>query len=214
MIGAFWQPNVVLVDTLVLNTLPKRELSAGIAEVIKYGLIRDPEFFSWLEQNMPALMQRNPAALTEAIFRSCLNKAEVVAEDEKEGGVRATLNLGHTFGHAIETEQGYGNWLHGEAVATGMLMAADLSLREGWVSAEDCQRIRSILLASELPIVPPADMSAETFIQHMLVDKKVLDGNLRLVLMKQLGDAVVTSEFSEPHLQACLAAGQNLGQIC
>lgn len=213
MIGAFWQPNVVLIDTQVLNTLPERELSAGIAEVIKYGLIRDPEFFTWLEANMPALMQRDPAALTEAIYRSCQNKADVVAEDEKEGGVRATLNLGHTFGHAIETEQGYGHWLHGEAVATGMLMAADLSLREGWVSSEDCQRIRAILLASKLPIIPPKDMSAETFIRHMLVDKKVLDGNLRLVLMKQLGNAIVTSDFSAAHLQECLAASENLGQI-
>lgn len=213
MIGAFWQPNVVLADTSVLKTLPDRELSAGIAEVIKYGLIREPDFFAWLENNMPRLLEQNTEVLSEAIYRSCLSKAEVVAEDEKENGVRATLNLGHTFGHAIETEQGYGNWLHGEAVATGMLMAADLSLREGWLSLQDCQRIRNLLTDAQLPIAPPEDMSAETFTQHMLVDKKVLDGNLRLVLLKQLGLAVVTSDFSQQHLEKCFAAGQNLGQI-
>ncbi|MFG1489584.1 3-dehydroquinate synthase, partial [Oceanospirillum sp. HFRX-1_2] len=129
MIGAFWQPQLVLADTDTLQTLPERELAAGIAEVIKYGLIRDPEFFNWLESNVEPLKTKSTTALTEAIFRSCQNKADVVAQDELEGGIRATLNLGHTFGHAIETEQGYGQWLHGEAVATGMLMAADLSQR-------------------------------------------------------------------------------------
>jgi len=212
MIGAFWQPQVVLADTSVLKTLPARELSAGLAEVIKYGLIRDPGFFLWLEENISGLMAMDDELLTEAIFRSCQNKADVVAEDEKEHGVRATLNLGHTFGHAIETEQGYGNWLHGEAVGTGMLMAADLSWREGWLSEDDCSRIRQILTHANLPAEPPAQMSAQCFIDHMLVDKKVLDGNLRLVLLKTIGQAVVTSDFSEMHLHTCLEAGKNLGQ--
>lgn len=212
MIGAFWQPQVVLADTQTLRTLPERELSAGLAEVIKYGLIRDPEFFSWLEEKMPDLMSMDNTLLTEAIYRSCDNKARVVAEDEKENGVRATLNLGHTFGHAIETEQGYGNWLHGEAVGTGMLMAADLSWREGWITEQDCQRIRTILSAAQLPLAPPEKMSPQCFIDHMIVDKKVMDGNLRLVLLTALGTATVTSDFSEMHLQSCLEAGHNLGQ--
>lgn len=213
MIGAFWQPQLVLADTDTLQTLPERELAAGIAEVIKYGLIRDPDFFTWLEASVSPLKQKNAAALTEAIYRSCHNKAEVVALDELEGGIRATLNLGHTFGHAIETEQGYGQWLHGEAVATGMLMAADLSLREGWLNTEDCQRIKQLLQAFDLPVRPPADMSPATFIQHMLVDKKVLDGNLRLVLMNKLGQACITSTFSEQNLQQTLTAGIKLGNF-
>ena len=211
MIGAFWQPQLVLADTDTLQTLPERELAAGIAEVIKYGLIRDMAFFDWLEAHRDALKARDTAALTEAIYRSCENKAQVVAEDELEGGVRATLNLGHTFGHAIETEQGYGVWLHGEAVATGMLMAADLSCREGWIDARDCTRLRHLLQAFDLPVTPPADMSADTFIQHMLVDKKVLDGNLRLVLLQEMGRACVTSDFEKQHLNSTLTAGTKLG---
>ncbi|WP_086479543.1 3-dehydroquinate synthase [Oceanospirillum sanctuarii] len=213
MIGAFWQPQLVLADTDTLQTLPERELAAGIAEVIKYGLIRDPEFFSWLENTIEPLKTKDTAALSEAIYRSCQNKADVVAQDELEGGVRATLNLGHTFGHAIETEQGYGQWLHGEAVATGMLMAADLSQREGWLTSEDCSRIKKLLEAFDLPVIPPADMSADTFIGHMLVDKKVLDGNLRLVLMESLGQAVVTDRFAEANLQQTLIAGKKLGDF-
>ncbi|WP_028304487.1 3-dehydroquinate synthase [Oceanospirillum maris] len=211
MIGAFWQPQLVLADTDTLQTLPDRELAAGIAEVIKYGLIRDPEFFSWLESNVTPLKQKEASALKEAIYRSCQNKADVVAQDELEGGIRATLNLGHTFGHAIETEQGYGNWLHGEAVATGLLMATDLSYREGWISAEDNQRTKQLLQAFDLPVVPPENMSAKTFISHMLVDKKVLDGNLRLVLLNSLGSACVTSSFSKENLQQTLTAGKKLG---
>ncbi len=145
MIGAFWQPRAVLIDTDTLATLPPRELSAGLAEVIKYGLIRDAEFLAWLEQALPALRDLAPAALARAIQRSCALKAEIVAEDETEQGVRALLNLGHTFGHAIEAHQGYGNWLHGEAVGTGMLMAAELSCRLGWISANDVERLRAIL---------------------------------------------------------------------
>lgn len=211
MIGAFWQPQLVLADTDTLNTLPDRELAAGIAEVIKYGLIRDPAFFDWLESHVQPLKNKETAALSEAIYRSCQNKADVVAQDELEGGVRATLNLGHTFGHAIETEQGYGCWLHGEAVATGMLMAAELSQREGWFKPEDTARIRSLLQDFDLPVAAPNDMSPETFIQHMLVDKKVLDGHLRLVLLSAIGEATVTGQFSEENLNATLACGEKLG---
>ena len=213
MIGAFWQPQLVLADTDTLQTLPERELAAGIAEVIKYGLIRDPEFFSWLENTIEPLKSKESAALSEAIYRSCSNKADVVAEDELENGIRATLNLGHTFGHAIETEQGYGTWLHGEAVATGMLMAADLSQREGWLNAEDSSRIKKLLQAFDLPVAPPENMSADTFIRHMQVDKKVLDGRLRLVLMSTLGQAIVTDRFSEANLQQTLLSGKKLGDF-
>lgn len=213
MIGAFWQPKAVLADTQVLKTLPERELAAGIAEVIKYGLICDPEFFQWLNINMPALLNQNDNTLAEAVYRSCLNKARVVAEDETETGVRATLNLGHTFGHAIETEQGYGKWLHGEAVATGMLMAAELSQREGWLSAEDVKAVRDILISANLPIVAPSDMSAQAFLQHMAVDKKVLDGSLRLVLLHKIGQAVITNQFNQDNLMKTLNSGVQLGQI-
>lgn len=210
MIGAFKQPNVVIIDTDVLSTLPDRELRAGVAEVIKYGLIRDLPFLEWLEANMPALLAREPSALAEAIRRSCENKAAVVAADELEqNDVRALLNLGHTFGHAIETGMGYGTWLHGEAVATGMLMAADLSMRMGWISAQDVQRTRVLLENAGLPVTPPT-MSAEEYLQHMAVDKKVKDGQLRLVLLKQLGKAVV-SRAPADLLRQTLQAGVVLG---
>lgn len=213
MIGAFHQPRVVLADTDVLATLPERELSAGLAEVIKYGLIHDVEFLSWLEQNMPALRRRDAAALTQAIYRSCEIKAEMVAQDEREAGVRALLNLGHTFGHAIETDRGYGQWLHGEAVGAGMMMAADLSARLGWLSQQDLDRVRGILLAAGLPTAPPRDMSVERFMALMAVDKKVIDGSLRLVLLRQLGRAIVTSEFPAERLTETLSAGEHLGQL-
>lgn len=210
MIGAFKQPNVVIIDTEVLNTLPERELRAGIAEVIKYGLIRDLPFLEWLEANMPALVAREPAVLAEAIRRSCENKAAVVAADELEqNDVRALLNLGHTFGHAIETGMGYGVWLHGEAVATGMLMAADLSVRMGWLDSADVARVRRILELAGLPVQPPV-MTADEFITHMAVDKKVKDGKLRLVLLRQLGNAVVSPAPAEA-LLATLKAGKHLG---
>lgn len=210
MIGAFKQPNVVVIDTDVLSTLPDRELRAGIAEVIKYGLIRDLPFLEWLEASMPALLSRDPLALAEAIRRSCENKAAVVAADELEqNDVRALLNLGHTFGHAIETGMGYGVWLHGEAVATGMLMAADLSMRLGWIASADVQRVRDLLLRSELPVEPPA-MSADEYLEYMAVDKKVKDGQLRLVLLKQLGQAVVSKAPAEL-LRQTLMAGRDLG---
>lgn len=206
MIGAFHQPNAVLIDTDVLRTLPSRELSAGIAEVIKYGLIADLEFLGWLEQNMPGLLECDTAVLSYAIERSCSTKAKVVAADEREGGIRAILNLGHTFGHAIETHQGYGKWLHGEAVATGMLMAADLSAREGWVSRDDVERVKVLLQASNLPVVAPDDMTEQDFLDLMSVDKKVLSGKLRLVLLTALGEALVTEGFGLDNLKQTIQA--------
>jgi len=207
MIGAFQQPRVVLADTSVLATLPERELSAGMAEVIKYGLIRDLDFLCWLEDHMDGLMARDPALLAEAIERSCRNKAEVVAADEHElNDIRALLNLGHTFGHAIETGMGYGEWLHGEAVGTGMLLAADLSCREGWLQRADVQRVARLLARAGLPLAAPAEMTPDIFRQHMAVDKKNVDGRLRLVLLRSLGDAVVTDKASPDNLHATLTA--------
>ena len=204
MIGAFHQPQCVLIDTDSLNTLPDRELSAGIAEVVKYGLIRDPAFLQWLDANMDRLLARDPEALTYAIFRSCEHKAEVVAADERESGQRALLNLGHTFGHAIEAAMGYGNWLHGEAVATGMVMAAELSQQMGWLAADDVAYTRHILQRANLPVVPPAQMTGEDFTRYMSVDKKVLDGTLRLILMKSLGESIVTADFDPAALKRVL----------
>ena len=205
MIGAFHQPQAVLIDTASLQTLPAREVSAGLAEVIKYGLIRDQGFLGWLEEHMDALVSLDPEALAEAIFRSCACKAEIVALDEREGGLRAILNLGHTFGHAIETYAGYGNWLHGEAVGTGMLMAAELSALEGMISRDDCDRINRLILRAGLPDKPPAAMTADDFMSLMAVDKKNVDGLLRLVLLRSVGDAVVTSEVSPENLALTFA---------
>lgn len=204
MIGAFHQPNCVVIDTDVLSTLPDREFSAGMAEVIKYGLICDRPFYEWLEQHIEGLMSRDFDLVAEAILRCCQNKADVVAQDEREGGIRAILNLGHTFGHAIETAQGYGEWLHGEAVATGMLLAASLSARIGWVQQAEVARLEMLLVAVGLPVVPPAEMSCNQFIDLMLVDKKVLDRRLRLVLLKDIGSAVVTSDVDETDIRATL----------
>jgi 3-dehydroquinate synthase len=206
MIGAFHQPRCVLADTGTLRTLPDREYSAGIAEVVKYGLISDRVFYDWLQNSIDGLMARDSALLDEAIYRSCANKATIVAADEHEGGVRATLNLGHTFGHAIETAQGYGMWLHGEAVAVGMVMAADLSARLGWLTTSEVDDLRALLTRAGLPITPPRNMDAEQFLALMAVDKKVLDGQLRLVLLRAIGAAVVTTEFPLATLKACLAA--------
>lgn len=201
MIGAFYQPLCVVADTSLLATLPARELSAGIAEVVKYGLISDYDFFVWLENNMDALIAGDEAALAYAVKRSCENKASVVAQDEREGGIRAILNLGHTFGHAIETAQGYGNWLHGEAVAAGMVMAADLSWRRGAISEEDLARTIRLLQRANLPVKAPADMTPAQFMELMGVDKKVLDGRLRLVLLAAMGEAIVTSDIDAAMLQ-------------
>jgi 3-dehydroquinate synthase len=200
MIGAFYQPRAVIADTSSLNTLPDRELSAGIAEVIKYGLIRDLPFFSWLQQNMSKLLARDTEALAHAIEVSCRNKAEVVAADEKESGQRALLNLGHTFGHAIEAGMGYGKWLHGEAVAAGMRMAAIMSHQLGWISAADVDRITELLKLANLPVDAPAELSPERFVELMSVDKKVMDGVLRLVLLKDIGHAVITNDYTQEQL--------------
>ena len=206
MIGAFHQPGCVVIDTDTLDTLDDRQLAAGFAEVIKYGLIYDADFFAWLEENVSAIMARDKMALARAIERSCTIKAEIVAADERESGMRALLNLGHTFGHAIETGTGYGNWLHGEAVATGMLMAVDLSARHGWLDRADVQRTESILRQAGLPTKPPASMSEQQFMDLMAVDKKVVDGGLRLVLLKRIGEAFVAADFQSDLLSATLTA--------
>ncbi len=204
MIGAFYQPKLVLADIDTLKTLPARELSAGIAEVIKYGLIRDADFFDWLETNMSALMALEPAVASYAIYRSCQNKAEVVAADEHEQGERALLNLGHTFGHAIENAMGYGVWLHGEAVAAGTVMAADLSLRMGWLQAAQVARIKAIMQAAQLPVTPP-DLGASEYLRLMQLDKKVADGRIRLILQQAIGKAVITADYDPDKLTQTLS---------
>ena len=199
MIGAFYQPQCVIADTSTLSTLPDRELSAGLAEVIKYGLIYDASFFSWLEQNISGLMQKDNSLLAEAILVSCQTKAEIVQQDERESGIRAILNLGHTFGHAIETTMGYGNWLHGEAVATGMVMACDLSLRQGWIDDGVRQRCISLLKKCSLPVSPPPDMGIDQYMDAMAIDKKTVNGTIKFILLEALGKAIVTSDY-DPEL--------------
>ena len=206
MIGAFHQPQCVLIDTETLDTLDDRQLSAGIAEVIKYGFIRDEAFISWLEQNMDKLLARDPETIAYAIEVSCQCKANVVAEDEKESGVRALLNLGHTFGHAIEAGTGYGNWLHGEAVGTGMLMAADLSMRQGWISDADVQRVENLIDKAMLPTRAPHSIDFDKFMELMSVDKKVRAGKINFVLYKALGDAFVTADFDMDNLKQTIEA--------
>ena len=203
MIGAFYQPKAVIIDIDTLDTLPDRELSAGLAEVIKYGLINDPEFFHWLEQNTEALRRREPGALAHAIERSCADKAAIVAEDEREAGRRALLNLGHTFGHAIETGMGYGRWLHGEAVGAGMCMAARFSHRLGWMAAGEVARVEQLVAAAGLPTAPP-ELGAERFEALMAVDKKVQGGRLRMVLLHGIGKAEVTADFPSEALHQFL----------
>lgn len=205
MIGAFYQPGVVLADTGTLNTLPDKELRAGLAEVIKYGLIRDLPFLEWLEVNLDKLLARDTTALQYAIARSCQNKAEVVGADERESGERALLNLGHTFGHAIENGMGYGVWLHGEGVAAGTIMAADLSQRMQWLSAEDVVRVRRLFERAGLPVVGPK-LGVEKYLQLMGLDKKVADGKIRFVLLKSLGHAVITSDVPQALLAQTLEA--------
>ena len=207
MIGAFQQPQVVLADMSQLKTLPARELSAGLAEVIKYALLGDTDFLTWLEQHIDDLVQGDEAALAEAVYRSCAHKARIVANDEKEQGERALLNLGHTFGHAIESYLGYGEWLHGEAVATGMVMAADLSQRMGWISAEDLTRTKNIIQRANLPIVCP-QIPLDDFLAYMAHDKKVLNGQLRLVLMQAVGQAIITRTFDVELMKQAILANQ------
>jgi 3-dehydroquinate synthase len=203
MIGAFYQPKVVLADIDTLQTLPKRELSAGVAEVIKYGLIRDADFFDWLETNIHALMELDEVIISYAIYRSCQNKADVVAADEHEAGERALLNLGHTFGHAIENAMGYGVWLHGEAVAAGTMLAADLSQRMGWLNDVEVKRIHALLTASSLPLRAPS-LGIKKYLDLMQSDKKVENGKIRLVLQQGIGKAVITSDYDADKLKQTL----------
>ncbi|MFC0266763.1 3-dehydroquinate synthase [Kushneria aurantia] len=204
MIGAFHQPRAVIVDTDTLATLPARELSAGLAEVIKYGLIHDIAFLDWLEVNMAALRRLETGPLSEAIRRSCEIKADIVVEDETEQGIRAHLNLGHTFGHAIETAMGYGSWLHGEAVGAGMVMAAGLSQRLGWIDEASFERVERVVEAAGLPRHMPSAINADRFLSLMHLDKKVFDARLRLILLKPLGQACITDEVGESAVRELL----------
>jgi 3-dehydroquinate synthase len=204
MIGAFYQPQCVIADADVLDTLDDRQLSAGLAEVIKYGLIRDVEFFEWLENNISALLARNKEALAFAIERSCLNKAAIVSEDETETGVRATLNLGHTFGHAIETGSGYGTYLHGEAVAIGTCQATDLSRRKGWLNDADVERIIALFQKCNLPTYPPEQIDSDRFLELMAVDKKNVNGQIRLILLTKIGVATLPIDVDRSLLKQTL----------
>ena len=204
MIGAFYQPRLVLADTAVLATLPPRELSAGLAEVIKHGLIRDEGFFAWLEQNVENLLACDRPALAHAVLRCCEIKATVVVEDEREAGVRALLNFGHTFGHAIESALGYGNWLHGEAVAAGMAMAADLSRRMGCIAQADVDRVVDLLRRARLPVVQPG-VAPERMLELMALDKKTEGGKLRFILLDRIGAASIRADVPAAALQQALA---------
>ena len=203
MIGAFYQPRAVIADTATLDTLPDRELRAGIAEIIKYGLIRDAAFLEWLEENIARLLARDARILVEAIRRSCINKAELVEADERESGVRALLNLGHTFGHAIENAMGYGAWLHGEAVAAGTVLAAELSQRMHLINSSDVQRVRRLYARAGLPSMAPNLGTAE-YLRLMGLDKKVEGGKIRFVLLERIGKAVVRSDVPAAVLAATL----------
>jgi len=194
MIGAFYQPKCVIADINLLETLPDKELSAGLAEVIKYGLIRDSSFFEWLENNVEGIIKRDSQLLIEAVARSCQNKVDIVESDEFESGIRAILNLGHTFGHAIETATGYGKWLHGEAIAIGMVMAAYLSEQMGWLTKEENQRIKSLIVDANLPINPP-EISKQEFLDLMQLDKKTKEDQINLVLQQGIGKAILTSDY-------------------
>jgi 3-dehydroquinate synthase len=209
MVGAFYQPRCVLADTATLNTLPDRELKAGLAEVIKYGFINNHAFHLWLWQNMPELLQRDAEKLQYAVKLSCEEKAAIVAADETEGGIRAILNLGHTFGHAIETAMGYGEWLHGEAVAAGMVMAADLSWRLGMLRHEDAQAVKALVEAAGLPVAPPA-IDEETFLRLMGKDKKADQGKMKFILLRAIGKATVESGIPLDVLRRTLLAGTKL----
>ena len=204
MIGAFHQPRCVISDIDTLATLESRQVSAGIAEVLKYALIRDANFFAWLSEHMSALLVCDRDTLTETIIACCRIKAELVAADERETGDRALLNLGHTFGHAIETATGYGEWLHGEAVAVGMVLAAEMSQRLGWLGSHEVDQIRELLVRAGLPVDPPPEMTAEDFLRHMTRDKKVRHGRIRLVLLKSIGRAKLVSDYPDSVLHEVL----------
>ncbi len=205
LIGAFHQPAAVLADTATLSTLPPRELRAGLAEVLKYGLIHDGKFFDWIEGHAAALLAGEPSALAHIIRRSCEIKAAIVAQDEREHAERALLNLGHTFGHAIESAAGYGRWLHGEAVGAGMAMAARMSFESGWLGRTDLDRVLRLIEHLDLP-TRVADLTPEALLQHMRIDKKVLEGRIRLVLLRAIGTAFVTAEYDEAPLRRTLDA--------
>jgi 3-dehydroquinate synthase len=213
MVGAFYQPQAVLIDVATLDTLPLRELQAGLAEVLKYGFINNREFNDWLDAALPALLARERPALIHAIKVSCQEKATIVAADETEGGVRATLNLGHTFGHAIETAMGYGNWLHGEGVATGMVMAADLSHRMGLLDAESARAIKAMIARAGLPVTPPVEITPERFIALMAKDKKSEKGAIKFILLEAIGRAVYNRTAPSELLDATLTAGARLAEF-
>ena len=204
MVGAFYQPNAVIIDIDSLTSLPDREFAAGIAEVVKYGILGDAEFFDWLEQNVDAINAKNVDALKFVIERCCQCKADIVAEDEKEAGRRALLNLGHTFGHAIEAEQGYGVWLHGEAVSAGMVLAAKMSVTKNLLSASDLRRIVNLLEQFNLPVQAPEDMNFDSFIKHMKRDKKNVAGQLRFILPIGIGHSEMKNDVSEQELKQLL----------
>jgi 3-dehydroquinate synthase len=205
MIGAFNQPIAVLIDTSVLHSLPPREFSAGMAEVIKYGLLGDANFFQWLEQHQSALATLQEPQLSQMIKHCCQMKADIVSRDETEQGERALLNLGHTFGHAIEAWLGYGTWLHGEAVAVGMMMAFELALARGWVDVATVVRVRQLLVAFHLPVQPPVGMHINDFMPFMKTDKKVKDGRMRFILPQTLGAAIIVDDVTESELQRVFA---------
>ncbi|MDG2176828.1 MAG: 3-dehydroquinate synthase [Gammaproteobacteria bacterium] len=204
MIGAFYQPRCVLADSLTLNTLPDRELKAGLAEVVKYGLINNKEFLEWLDGNIEKILARDADALAYVIKTSCVEKATIVAQDEKEAGIRAILNFGHTFGHAIETAMGYGKWLHGEAVAVGMVMAAELSCLEGLLSSDDAGYVKKLIARCGLPVEPPQELDSDTFLALMGKDKKAEAGTIRFILLEQLGKAFVSDEVDLERLKSGL----------
>jgi 3-dehydroquinate synthase len=204
MVGAFYQPKAVFIDIDSLKTLPVREFNAGMAEVIKYGILGDKNFFLWLENNLPAIKSGNKDILAVMIEKCCQCKADIVAQDEKESGVRALLNLGHTFGHAIEAEQGYGNWLHGEAVATGMVLAAKLAVAMNLLEVSELRRIEAIILAFDLPIIAPENMGLAEFVRHMRRDKKNIAGKLRFIVPTEIGKSEMRDDVTQETLQAIL----------
>ena len=212
MVGAFYQPKCVLADIATLDTLAERELKAGMAEVIKYGLINNADFHTWIEQNLALLLARDGDALKHAIVTSCAEKARIVASDEREEGIRAILNFGHTFGHAIETATGYSEWLHGEAVATGMVMAADLSWRLGLLKKDDAGKIKSLIAAAGLPVTPPPRIDMPTFMNLMGKDKKAEQGKIKFILLDAIGKARIEANVAPELLNATLSAGSGLAQ--